>query len=168
MIAVRLVLFCSCFTSTRVLGFSGGFGNKSAPRRAAAPKYSKASLSKLADAFGRMRSSENVFDVYCGGSGGQKLFFVGKIATPSTEVDGAVATLRKTIEAHAISLQPLLAASQKLEIFAAPGNTEVAVAKGEQELSEEIGGGAKRVPFEELGFAAETYGPQETGFYVRR
>lgn len=146
---------------------SRGFGAPSVNSAAKSSKirYSKATLTNLDKAFARLRDV-GTFDCYCGASDASKLFFIGKIAT-SQPAAAAVAAIRKSVlEPHAKLLQPLLSAKQ-VDFFVAPGNTEVAVAKGEQAL-QKVPTSAKKAEWNAVGFRPETYGPDEEGFYVRR
>lgn len=146
---------------------SRGFGTPSVNNaaRSSRIRYSKATLTKLDKAFARLRDI-GTFDCYCGASDASKLFFIGKIAT-SQPAAAAVAAIRKTVlEPHAKLLQPLLSAKQ-VDFFVAPGNTEVAVAKGHQAL-QIVKTSAAKAEWETVGFRPEIYGPDEEGFYVRR
>lgn len=135
-----------------------------------AKKYSKAALEKAHEVFDAVKASPGGYtvDVYCGAPGGAKLFFVGKVAHDlKTPPECALAALRYLLEPHACFLQPLLVPhAAGLDWGVAPGNTEVAVAKGEEAITLVDLGKAKTS--HKPGFAPEWYEQGEEGFYVRR
>ena len=106
----------------------GGFGSAT---ETAAPKkvYSTKTLRTLAKRFDSLKKTGSIVDVYAGASDGDKLFFLGKVASPKN-ADAAASALRWCLKSHAAALQAPLT-SRQLDYFFAPGDTELAVAKGE-------------------------------------
>ena len=124
-----------------------------------------------------------VVDVYVRSEKDDRLWFVGKVAAgPMTKgACGGAWALRSLLFEHARRLRPeelgRSDAGRNLRIYAAPGNTEIAVAKDEQRLYrvlEEWFDGVALPPLQEglaagaFGFQPELYEPGETGFHTRK
>uniref|UniRef100_A0A7S2FZ79 Uncharacterized protein n=1 Tax=Octactis speculum TaxID=3111310 RepID=A0A7S2FZ79_9STRA len=155
----------------------GGFGKQTDPKLSKPVFDGKKTFTRQMRAFDvlyKKRPDVEISDIYVRVPSSEVFWFVGKVANEKDiSSDQAICTQKRLILEHGKQLQLDLKVSKMLEIWKAPGNTEVAVAQYAQELSS-----VERVPLDDstaveafrsgiLGFEPEQYEDPAKGFYVR-
>ena len=125
------------------------------------------------------REEIDVVDVYVRSSKGSKFWFVGKAAAKADACDDAAACSavlqKRLVFEHSKLLQLELKTARELQLWCAPGNTEMRVAQKQQGLRPLDGSAVPHardaLTLAECGFMPEQYdkanGEREQGFYVR-
>jgi|AntAceMinimDraft_5_1070358.scaffolds.fasta_scaffold50316_1 hypothetical protein len=158
---------------------SGGFG--AAPKAVVAPKFDgKATIEKHMKAYSALRAgpsgyNEYCCDVYVNAEGSEKFWFVGKSVLGESlacEPMLSAGIQKRIIFEHAKLLQKEVRVAKALTLWAAPANTEVAVAQHQQALTkvpavndEALVAAALAGPL--VGFEPEQYLRGNLGFYVK-
>ena len=119
----------------------------------------------------------SMVDVYVRSAGSEKFWFVGKSAAPhdACEDAGACSALvqKRLVLEHSKLLQLSLKTAKDLQMWCAPGNSEMKVAQKLESLRplDGIKGARDALPMDACGFEPEQYkkanGEVEQGFYVR-
>lgn len=114
-----------------------GFGKSTTVKKT--PKFDgKKTFSKQMRAFSKLRAKgSEVSDIYVHQPGAEKFWFVGKVAVRHDTIgmDAAIATQKRLIFEHGKLLQLELKVASELEIWRAPGNSEVSVAQHQYGLT---------------------------------
>ena len=164
--------------SSSAAALAGGFGAK--PTQKAKSFDGRKTFQRQMKAFNKLQAGPDtccLADVYVRSADSDKFWFVGKTTTRAEACEDAAAfstvVQKRLVLEHGKLLQRELKSAKTLQMWIAPGGTEMKVAQKQQALRNLDGLKAKSVDLEmaSCGFMPEQYekanGEVEKGFYVR-